>query len=258
MRGAGANTQILLGSYNNTNVLLFTTTDGVNFTPTLITVTNAGVPLGFAGAGIAFGFGNTFWAKGGHNYNLRQVAFDLATKPGIGSVVQLYAAGTQVPNDLTGLGVDVPNNVLAGVCFNNTPGDLQLYLLSTNPPALFDQAFFASNNLNSQQNAVTTLRNGLAFGLNVNNGVVALGYQVPPSLPPVATTILSVKHQAASGLTLTWQSVPGRTYQVQSKTALTSGSWSNVGPVLGTLGPTTSYTDTTAVEAERFYRICVQ
>jgi hypothetical protein len=74
VRGSGVNTEIICGSYNGSTVLVFDTTDGATFTPHLITV--AATPAGFASLGVAFGSGNTFWAKGGHNYNLRQVYYD--------------------------------------------------------------------------------------------------------------------------------------------------------------------------------------
>jgi hypothetical protein len=256
VRGAGANTQILLGSYNGTNVVLFTTADGVNFTPTLIAVTNSDVSPGFASLGIAFGAGNTFWAKGGHNYNLRQVAFDLTT--GIGTVLQSYLAGTQTPNDLTGIGVDVTNNILAGVCFNDSPNDFQLYQLSgnTNPPSLFNQAFFGSDNDNSQENAVTVLKGGLGFGLNVNNGLVALSYGVPTSSPAVLLT--GVTYLPGS-VKISWSNtISGHGYQVQYKNSLLDPAWISIGAPVTAGGATASYTDTTATGGTRFYRVISQ
>ena len=251
VRGAGVNTEILIGSYAGTNAVLFTTSDGVSFTPNLITVSN--VPAGFCSLGIAFGAGDTFWVKGGHNYNLRQIAFDRTSWAG--TVAQVYNAGTQVPNDLTGLGVDVGANILGGVCYNDSPTDLQLYLLSgnTNSPDLFDQAFFASNNANSQGNAVTTLKGGRGYSLNVNNGLVAVSYGVPPA-PPVQIT--SATYQPGTGVTLTWNNCfSGHNYQVVYRSALTSGAWTPIGAPVPGVGPTASFTDTSSLAAERFYRV---
>jgi hypothetical protein len=254
IRGSGPNTEILFGSYAGTNVVLFTTADGVNFSPNLIPVTTAGVPAGFSGLGIAFGAGNTFWAKGGHNYNLRQVAFD--TNSWTGTVLQTFIAGTDVPNDLTGLGVDVAANVLGGVCFNDTPDDLQLYELSgnTNPPALFNQAFFGSNNANAQENAATTLKGGLGFSLDVNNGLTAISYSVPAA-PPV--TISSAVYQPGTGIVLTWDNCfNGHKYQVQYKNAVPGGSWNSLGSAVTAVGPTASFTDThLPLATARFYRV---
>ena len=255
VRGAGANTQILLGSYAGTNVVLFTTTDGQTFTPTLISITNSGVSAGFSGLGIAFGAGNTFYAKGGRGFNLRQVAFDLVA--GIGTVLQTYAAGTQTPNDFTGLGVDVTNNILAGVCFDDAPNDLQLYQLTgnTNPPVLFDQAFFPANNANSQFNAQVAIKFPYAFGLDVNNGLVALTYGVPPAL--LTTFNVTATNISGTGLVLTWPSVVGRSYQVQSATALTppASTWSNIGSAIAGTGANLSYTNSTLNGSGLFYRV---
>jgi hypothetical protein len=125
VRGSGANTEILIGSYSGTTVVLFTTVDGQTFTANPITV--AGVPTGFAGLGITFGAGDTFWADGGDGYNLRQVSFDRGTWTG--TVAQSFTNPTQSPSSFTGLGMDVANNILSGVCFRDTPSDLQLYLV---------------------------------------------------------------------------------------------------------------------------------
>ena len=87
VRGANTDTQVLLGS-KGINVVLFTTTDGTSFTPTLITVTN--VPSGFAGNGVAFGAGNTFWAKA-YGGDLFEVAFDPSSQTG-GVVLEYHTA----------------------------------------------------------------------------------------------------------------------------------------------------------------------
>lgn len=254
VRGSGVNTEILFGSYNGTNVALFTTPDGVNFMPTVIAV-QGGVPLGFAGLGIAFGPTNTFYAKGGHFYNLRWVSFD--TNSDAGTVLETYNAGTQVPNDLTGLGVDVTNNILGGVCYNDTPNDVQLYLLSgnSNAPALFDQDFFPADNPNSQENSVVTLKGGWGFGLNVNNGVVGFNYSLPPA---PAVTITSVAY-APGNTVLTWNNTfDNHTYQVQYKTNLLNPVWTNLGSPVPATDASASYTDTTAAGATRFYRVISQ
>jgi hypothetical protein len=251
VRGSGPNTQILFGSYNGTNVALFTTADGANFTPALIAV-QGGVPLGFAGAGIAFGSGNTFYAKGGHNYNLREVSFD--TNANTGTVIQTYTAGSQVPNDLTGLAVDITNNILSGVCYNDTPHDLQLYLLSgnTNAPYLFEQDFFPASNPNSQEDAVTILSGGLGFALDVNNGILAFTYSLPAA---PAVTLTGVGY-APGNIVINWNNTfNGHGYQVQYKNTLLDPAWTNLGSPVTAASATASYTDTTATGSTRFYRV---
>jgi hypothetical protein len=255
VRGAGVNTEILIGSYGGSTAVLFTTSDGFTFTPHIITV--AGVPTGFTGLGIAFGSGDTFWAAGGDGYNLRQVSFNRGTWAG--TVVGSFTNPTQSPSGFVGLGVDTVNNVLSGICFRDTPTDLQLYLLSagTNPPALFEQGFFGSANPVAQQSGASAINNGKAFGLSVNNGLLALNYQVPVVLPSGQTTITGFTYNTNT-VTLRWQSVAGKLYQVQYANVVTGGPWNNAGPVLNSVGPTVSYTETNVVDQARFYRVKVQ
>ena len=100
-----------------------------------------------------------------------------------------------------------------------------------------------------------TVKAGRAFGLDANNGLVALSYGSPP---PPAPTIMSVTYQRGVGTTLTWPTFNGRTYQVSYKNTLTDPSWISIGPAIPGTGPTASYTDGTAVGATRFYRVQVQ
>jgi hypothetical protein len=253
VRGSGTSTQILLGSYGQgagpgTNVALLTTTDGSTFTAQTIGVD--GVPAGFAGLGIAFGSGNTFWCKGGRGFNLRQVAFD-PTGATPATVLQTYIAGTQTPSGFTGLGVDVANNLLFGTSFDDTPNDFEMYQLTgtTNSPVLANQTFSGSENANSQFNAAAAVKFPYAFGLDVNNGLVALYYAVPPA--PLLRFPVTVANVPGVGLVLSWPTVAGHNYQVQSMTSLL-GSWSNAGsPIAGT-GGTVTYTNPISGPAKFF------
>ncbi len=258
VRGAGPNTQILIGSYAGTNVVIFTTPDGINFNNIVLKCSDPTVSPGFAGLGIAFGAGNTFWCKGGHFFNLREMSFD--TNAGTATVLQTFTAGTQTPNDFVGLSMDVSANILGGVCLNDSPNDFQLYQVFGNstPPALFNQAFFAAKNANAQDNACSTLKGGLGFALDVNNGIVAISYSVPTQLLPFH--ISSVSRTAGPGVVLTWQSVSGYTYQVQVASTLAGGGgteWTNLGSPISATGTTTSYTDTSADAslAAGYYRV---
>ena len=112
---------------------------------------------------------------------------------------------------------------------------------NTNPPALFDQAFFGSNNQNSQFNAATTLKHGKGFSLDVNNGLVAVSYGVPAA-PPV--TITSATYQPGVGVSLIWNNCfNGHNYQVLYKNAVPNGAWNSLGSPVTAVGPTASFTD---------------
>jgi hypothetical protein len=263
VRGAGTNTQILLGSYAGfdggpgTNASLLTTVDGVNFTPTKLTITNVSIPAGFSSLGIAFGASNTFWAKSPGS-DLYQIAFDPAS--GNCSVLHDFSAansGVSSFNSMSSIDLDVSNNILGGVTFNDVPNDFVLYQINsnTNPPSLFDQAFFPSLNGNSQENGVTTLKFPRAYALDVNNGIVALTYGIPSSTGG-GFSILGVTKQAAN-VTLTWQSTAGLSYYVQYATALQSSNnlWTTIGGTNIATNSVDSYTDTTATSSARFYRV---
>ncbi|HEX3718384.1 MAG TPA: hypothetical protein VH595_10495 [Verrucomicrobiae bacterium] len=267
VRGAGFNTEILLGSYlgydggPSTNASLLTTPDGSNFIATTLTITNAnGIPAGFCSLGIAFGASNTFWAKS-PGFDLFQIAFDPAT--GNCDVLQDIPApqnGTSAFNSMSSICLDVANNLLAGITFNDVPNDLSIYQLPSGgaAPYLFDQVFFPSVNGNIQANGVTAVKYPRMYSLDVNNGILAVTYAVPPppSLPPFSTAVADVQ---GVGLVLTWQSVSNHTYQVESESALSKpGSWVNVGSPVRATGATTSYTNTLSTTANQFYRVVGQ
>jgi hypothetical protein len=262
VRGAGTNTQILLGTYEliganqfgtgpGTNVAILTTTDGINFTPTTIAV--AGVPSGFSYLGVAWGASNTFWTKS-PGFDLRQIQYDLAT--GTGTVLLEFSstASSGSLNLVCGIGLDVANNILAGVNVGDTPNDLELFQIPSLgfPPEPYFQEFFPTNNPNINGNAATTVKFPYIFSLDANNGIIGLKYSVP--LLPF--NILATK--ANNQQILTWQTVIGHTYQLQATNALGGGAWPNVGPpVTAATSGTQSYTNTLGGSA-MFYRVVAQ
>jgi hypothetical protein len=264
VRGAGTNTQILLGSYetvggglygsgSGTNVAILTTADGANFTATTVSVTNA--PDGFAYLGVAWGAGNTFWAKS-PGYDLRQVQFDLTT--GLGTVILDFPATASAGSleSVAGIGLDVSNNILAGVNLDDTPNDLELFQIPTQgqPPQPYFQAFFPVYNANYNGNAATVVKFPYIFSLDANNGIIALQYGIP--LLPFA---LANSTANRSGL-LTWPTVAGHTYQLQATPSLGGNTtWSNVGPPLhASLSGTQSFTNTSLPGTALFYRVTAQ
>ncbi len=185
VRGAGTSTEILLGSRSGVNVALLTTADGLTFSSTLITITNA--PAGFAANGITFGAGNTLWAKAylGHLY---QIAYDPLTQ--VGGVLLDYPNPAKIPSAQIGVAVDSVRSIMAGIDLADTANDLKLYQLTgtADPPVLFHQAFFATANVNGNANCAIAMKYPRAYGLDVNNGLVAVTYGVPATTLPNITT----------------------------------------------------------------------
>jgi hypothetical protein len=264
VRGGGTNTQILLGTYETiganqfgtgpgTNVAILITSDGINFTPVTIAVTNA--PDGFSYLGVAWGLGNTFWTKS-PGYDLRQVQYDLTT--GFGKVIQDFSttASQGSLSQVCGIGLDVSNNILAGVNINDNPNDLELFQIPSLgfPPQAYYQAFFPVYNPNINGNAATTVKYPYIFSLDANNGIIGLKYGIP-LLPFSILTAFTNNQQV-----LTWQTVIGHTYQLQSTPVLGSNvTWSNVGSaVMVPASATLSYTNSSLTGSALFYRVIAQ
>ena len=192
IRGGGATTQILIpsslapgiGVGPGTNVVLLTTTDGINFSSTVIGV--SGVPGGFAGSGVAFGTGNSFWAKS-YNGDLFQIAYD--PDAGTGTVMLDYSSSGQVPQNTMGLGIDPVLNLMATILQGDVPDSVALFQLTgtTAPPVLFNQSLM-SNNGNANANGAIVMKNNRLYALDVNNGVIALSYASPAGTAPSIVT----------------------------------------------------------------------
>ena len=173
VRGAGANTELLAGTRNGTQVVLFTTGDGVIFNPNIIDT--APQPAGLAGLGIAFGAGNTFWTKS-TGYQFRHLTYDLTQ--GTNGLLETFATGQTTCSSVA---VDPINNLLAGINSYSTPHDLELYDVqgvvsgTAAEPNLIDQDFFktSNDNLNGTSAAAFDVAGGRLFALDTNNGMLA-------------------------------------------------------------------------------------
>ena len=68
---------------------------------------------------------------------------------------------------------------------------------------------------------------------------------------------LTISRTNNTEVILTWQTYPGKTYQVQSIATADApaNTWTNVGAPLPAAGYLLNYTDTIAPDAQRFYRI---
>jgi hypothetical protein len=225
VRGSDVSTEILCSFRTGTNIALFTTGDGFNFTPTVIPVTNLpedAVANGFAGLGLAFGPGNTFWAKSS-GFNLRQVAIDTNTM-----TAQVIATYTNLPVSEAPLGADNVNGFIATVAFGQIPQNLSIWDVSRGEPEAvqLDRELFGSNNgnLNGTGAVAVDVAGGRIFALDSNNGIIAV------ALPPRVL----ITPEAKGGI-VTW-SGPGT---LQSAPEVT-GPWINV------TGATSPYTNNAA------------
>ena len=217
VRGAGTNTQILIGSADpvktgpanagpGTNVFLFTTADGTNFVHHRLYV--PGLTNAVFNDGIAFGVGNTFWAKevGAPLYFM---AFDPAsftndtasTNPC--SIIASYAASSASGSDpllnLSAITVDNARHLLAGLeeiggTATGGRGKVWLYDLydpSNRAPAILTSRTYIPNfQKATAPMGYLTFGNGRLYANVVNNGLLASTvdavslsapvYQLPP------------------------------------------------------------------------------
>ena len=240
VRGAGTNTQIICTFRNGTNAAIFSTTDGSSFTCNIIAITNLAASIGATdpftglspiGLGLAWGSGNTFWAKSS-SYNLRQISFDIAA--GTGSVIGSYA----MPTTEAPLGVDIANGYLALIATLETPVNLPIYNLNLpNGPTLStlaDRELFAVNNANGNGTGAVAfdLAGGRIFALSSNSGILALTYAGK----------LAIKEIAGQQI-LTWNT-PSSVLQSSANVA---------GPYVDISGATSPYTN--SVGSMQFFRL---
>ena len=175
-RGSAMNTELLGSFRTGTNVALFTTADGYNYLPSVIAITNLpadAVANGFAGLGIAWGPGKSFWAKSS-GFKLRRVEYDLASLTGW--VVAEYDAANDT---MYPIAVDNANGLLMGIGAGETPQNLEFFdLLAAGGPLLIDREVFPTTiaNGNGTGSVVVDVPGGRFFALDTNNGLVAGDY----------------------------------------------------------------------------------
>ena len=241
VRGAGVNTEILCTFRNGTNICIFTTTDGVTFTPNIIAITNLVASIGGTdpftspsplGLGCAFGPGNTFWAKS-TSYNLRQVSFDLSSS--MGAVIGSYP----LPASEAPLGIDNANGYAAVIGVTETPQNLAIYdLFAAGGPSLnslSDREFYPVSNANGNGTGAVAVdvNGGRMFALDSNSGIIALTYAGRPFITA----------NGASQQVVAW-----------ATSASTLQSTTNLAvPFVDVLGATSPYTNTT--DNVKFFRL---
>ena len=237
VRGSGSSLQVLAGTRSSNVVAIFTSADGgATLTPTVITV--PGATNGVFGLGLAFGAGDTFWAKGDSATGLRLVSFDLAH--GTGAVLRTYGSSAYLSNAIP-IGVETNLNVLAAVSIEN-PDNLRLYNLAdlNSGPYLVDQELFPTDNPNANGTGAVEFGGGRVFALDSNNGILALtlGAIPLPALGPI--TLL----RNPNSVTLTWSNAS----TLQSATNVT-------GPYGDVTNATSGYTETNSSAVRKFFRL---
>lgn len=213
VHGSGASTQLLQTSRNGKYIILYSTTDGTTFTPTVIT--SPADVIGKIGLGLAFGSDDTFWAKVSGNALLR---IRLQTTGGTPSAQLLDTISTSIVGiGATGIGYDPATRRLGAI-------DYAAHSLSvfdaTDPAGLVpigDPVPFPSANPNVNGTGAVAFGPDAVFALDSNNGILALEIEEsvvvePPSITSNPTG--GVVYEGASfSMAVAAQGTPPFTYQ---------------------------------------------
>ena len=231
IRGSGPNTQIIIGSMPNstsgTNVVVFTTADGTNFTPHVLgtDVTSANF-----NDGISFGPGDTFWAKR-IGSPLLYMSFNLvsSTATTLKSYSNVIAGANLGP-----ISVNTNNNLLAAL--EETGGTvtggaerIRLYDISdlTKGPQLLDVEDYTPNNQNGTAPlGYLDFGNGRLYSQVANNGLRAFNLPSTPIFAPVVVSAPLALNRVAAGQTFSFivQAYPLVSYQWLSNGISISGA----------------------------------
>mgnify|MGYP001766267908 CR=1 FL=1 len=170
IRGTGAGTQILLGTLNQKMALL-TTTDGLTFTAQKITTDGDASDTRW---GLAWGDGDTFWAKQ-PSKNLKRYSLNIgAGTATVNLNVPIYTLpGGTVLTPGGPLAVDLTKNLLAII--DTTNHKLMLYDISNpaNPIQTDVSKAMPAANANGNFVGAMYMKDGLLFALETNNGIQA-------------------------------------------------------------------------------------
>ena len=197
-------------------------------------MTVTGAPNGAFALKIAFGSGNTVWAKAnGGAVVLASYDVDQATGNPTGTGTLLASIPTaSVPGSGVAVAVDTTNGFLAHI----HPGDsdnVRLYDLPVPLPepvpalTLLDQEFYRTDHANPFNTGTAILSGGRLFALDTANGLAA--YTVTrPAAPPVITDVVL----AGNSVNFKLRGTVGKTYLIEKSPVLTPlASWTADGNV---------------------------
>lgn len=223
VRGSGPDTQLVQTARNGKYIVLYTSTDGVTFTHR--TFATPGTISGRIGLGVAFGAGNTIWAKL-NGVELLHLELDPATT----QVRVLHSVPTTiVAAGVTGIGVDPVARRLAAI--NYVDHTLAVFDISDpgNLISLGDPLPFPTSNANANGTGAAAVLGDDVYGLDTNNGLIAALIERSTVVDPPVITIQPVGGSVYEGATFTLaaavQGTPPFAYQwVRDDSVFLSGA----------------------------------
>ncbi|MEO7298186.1 MAG: LamG-like jellyroll fold domain-containing protein, partial [Verrucomicrobiota bacterium] len=215
VRGSGTNTQILFDSRTSI-ITLFTTANGVDFTPTLML--EDGFDYGFTG--MIWGEGDTFWGK---QFAEPLYQWTLNTTTGIAPTTRTYI--NQPGDSFANLSFNTNRSLMAGINYTATPYSVQLWDFANlnQDPVLLDTATFSTATAHTLNYGNVWFGNtNRLLALIPNNGITAYTITIN-----IAAPTLGIRTNGSGGIILFWpSSVTG--YILEGTSSLTSPTWNPV------------------------------
>ncbi|PWU13207.1 MAG: hypothetical protein C5B50_19805 [Verrucomicrobia bacterium] len=217
VRGAGTNTQVLVGARTVSTVCLLTTADGTNFTAHTLNTDATPEQLGSC---LAFGLGNCFWATT-NGLPIARLNFDPISL--VATTAQSFGASVLPPN-CGAFAVDPANSLMAAIILTGAADQLNLYDLSatnSGPVLLSSWGIPGLNDNNFGLGAVAFGGNRL-YALDTNNGLLAFRVTFPGGPTPLSA------NRSGTNVWLAW-AASARGFYLQQRGSFTNGStWQSV------------------------------
>ena len=217
VRGAGTNTQVLVGARLTSTVCLLTTANGTNFTAHTITTDTSATQLGGA---LAFGLGNSFWAV---TNGLTPARLNFDPVSFVATTAQAFSASTFPPR-VGPFSLDPANSLLAAVVLADGADQLNLYdlLNPTSAPELLSSWSIPGSNDNNYGLGAVAFGGNRLYALDTNNGLLAFRILFPGGATKLAAT------RNSAGLLLSWPAT-ARGFSPEKRTSLaTTSVWQSV------------------------------
>jgi hypothetical protein len=233
-------------------VLLFTTTDGLNFTFSAKSI--VGGNSDYYG-GIAFGSNNTCYAEGFPSTVLESV--DYIAKTVVASYPWTAPAGSFGP-----LGVDLANGRVIGLATSTTAGlqtvnlfDLKAMTNGLNNPISTSYVATTNANPSGSGSVAITPTGAYAFVLDSQNGIMAFELSVKSAAVASGATTSSISAGPGSNYTIKYSGGQAINYVLLKSVAANAAmsTWTPVATNSGTLS--TSNFVVTPSGARTFYRV---
>jgi hypothetical protein len=213
VRGSGKDTQLVQTARNGKFIILYTTADGVTFTAN--TITSPASILGKIGLGVAFGVGDTLWAKVSGNA-LHRIRLTPGS-PQYSAELLGTVPTTIVGLGATGLGFDAATRRLATIDY--VAHTLSIFDAS-DPNGLVsigDPVPFPAANANGNGTGAASIVGDTVVAVESNNGVLALRIEKSVVVDPPTITAQpaggSVYEGASFTLAVAAQGTPPFGYQ---------------------------------------------